>query len=51
MQTTSKETEQMNAQELLDVEKKTFKQYLFLFSGQQVSLLGSSIVSFAIIGG
>jgi DHA3 family macrolide efflux protein-like MFS transporter len=49
MQTTSEISEQKNTQELLDVEKKTFKQYLFLFSGQQVSLLGSSIVSFAIV--
>ncbi len=29
--------------------KSKFKQYLFFFSGQQASLLGSSIVSFAII--
>ncbi|NHJ03792.1 MAG: MFS transporter [Candidatus Heimdallarchaeota archaeon] len=29
--------------------KSKFKQYLFYFSGQQASLLGSSIVSFAII--
>ena len=29
--------------------KNKFKQYLFYFSGQQASLLGSSIVSFAII--
>jgi len=30
-------------------EKKRFRHYLFFFSGQQISILGSSIVSFALI--
>jgi DHA3 family macrolide efflux protein-like MFS transporter len=30
-------------------EKKRFRDYIFFFSGQQISLLGSSIVSFALI--
>ncbi|HUU77333.1 MAG TPA: MFS transporter [candidate division Zixibacteria bacterium] len=42
-----------NTEEELTLEaiegKSKFKQYLFYFSGQQASLLGSSIVSFAII--
>ncbi|MFW9922401.1 MAG: MFS transporter [Candidatus Thorarchaeota archaeon] len=31
------------------VEKKRFRDYLFFFSGQQISILGSSIVSFILI--
>ncbi|MBN1328389.1 MAG: MFS transporter [Candidatus Heimdallarchaeota archaeon] len=34
---------------VIDETKRTFKHFLFLFSGQQISLLGSSVVSFAII--
>ncbi|HUT80593.1 MAG TPA: MFS transporter [Candidatus Bathyarchaeia archaeon] len=34
---------------VIDETKRRFKHFLFLFSGQQISLLGSSIVSFAII--
>jgi len=49
METQNKIEEQIIPEEILGAEKKQFKQYLFLFSGQQISMLGSSIVSFAII--
>ncbi|MHA1125742.1 MAG: hypothetical protein ACTSQX_08955 [Candidatus Heimdallarchaeota archaeon] len=49
METQNKIEEQIIPEEILVAEKKRFKQYLFLFSGQQISMLGSSIVSFAII--
>lgn len=32
-----------------DLEKKRFRDYLWFFSGQQLSILGSSIVSFVLI--
>jgi DHA3 family macrolide efflux protein-like MFS transporter len=35
--------------EVIDGSKRRFKHFLYFFSGQQISLLGSSIVSFAII--
>ncbi len=35
--------------EVIDGSKRRFRHFLYFFSGQQVSLLGSSIVSFAII--
>lgn len=35
--------------EIIDDSKGRFKHFLFFFSGQQISLLGSAIVSFAII--
>ncbi|NHJ32194.1 MAG: MFS transporter, partial [Asgard group archaeon] len=35
--------------EVIDDSKRRFRHFLYFFSGQQVSLLGSSIVSFAII--
>ncbi|MHA1244615.1 MAG: MFS transporter, partial [Candidatus Heimdallarchaeota archaeon] len=49
MENSNKIDEQLILEDVLVTEKKTFKQYLFLFSGQQISMLGSSIVSFAII--
>ncbi|MHA1356119.1 MAG: MFS transporter [Candidatus Heimdallarchaeota archaeon] len=49
MGNSNKINEQLILEDVLVTEKKTFKQYLFLFSGQQISMLGSSIVSFAII--
>jgi len=35
--------------EVIDGSKRRFRHFLYFFSGQQISLLGSSIVSFAII--
>ena len=46
MQTSSSETSEVL--ELIE-SKKTFRHYLAYWAGQQASLLGSSIVSFAII--
>lgn len=47
MQQIEKKPDKVNI--TVDSEKRKFRQFLFLFSGQQLSLLGSSIVSFAII--
>jgi DHA3 family macrolide efflux protein-like MFS transporter len=46
------ETEAVNGQIKIQdelIEKKKFRDYIFFFSGQQISILGSSIVSFALI--
>ncbi|NHK29800.1 MAG: MFS transporter [Asgard group archaeon] len=46
------DTKTINSQAIIQdnlVEKKKFRDYLFFFSGQQISILGSSIVSFALI--
>jgi DHA3 family macrolide efflux protein-like MFS transporter len=40
--------EEVDEQQLL-AEKKKFRDYIFFFSGQQISLLGSSVVSFVLI--
>lgn len=49
MENSNKIDDKILSEERLVAEKKTFKQYLFLFTGQHISMLGSSIVSFAII--
>ena len=45
------ETERVSEEvsEVIDGSKRRFRHFLYFFSGQQISLLGSSIVSFAII--
>ncbi len=49
LQINEKAEEKIDVEEIIDSEKRRFKHFLFMFSGQQLSLLGSSIVSFAII--
>ncbi len=39
----------VNQAEIVQEEKKRFRDFLFFFSGQQISILGSSVVSFVLI--
>ncbi|MFW9922070.1 MAG: MFS transporter [Candidatus Thorarchaeota archaeon] len=45
----SNDSEVSEVKRIIDPETKRFREFLFFFSGQNVSFLGSSIVSFAII--